>query len=129
MHHQRHREQTIFVIFVGSWTRSGAWSQRTLTKALPEKPRRPAPVEENEEDEDAAAKPKPRGKTFATGRKTDENAGQTIAAVLLGSVVLSLPFFWSNVKRFVGKYTDVAKMSVGLTDGDESKAGRQQEDM
>ena len=35
----------------------------------------------------------------------------------------------ANVKRFLGKYTDIAKATAGITDGDESKASRQQEDM
>merc|ERR1719453_2648861 len=104
-----------------------AFAQRTLTKALPDKLPKPAPVED--EDDDDAAKPKQKGKTFATGRKTDANAGQTIGAVLVGSVALSLPFYWANVKRFFGKYTDIAKATAGLTDGDESRAGKQQEDM
>jgi hypothetical protein len=108
--------------------RREASAQRTLTKALPDKLPKPAPVEDADEEDDTA-KPKQRGKTFATGRKTDANAGQTIGSVLVGSVVLSLPFYWANVKRFFGKYTDIAKATAGLTDGDESRAGKQQEDM
>ena len=108
--------------------RQGASAQRTLTKALPDKLPKPTPIQEEEDEDDTPKAPK-RGKTFATGRKTDDNAGQTIGAVLVGSVVLSLPFYWANVKRFFGKYSDIAKASVGLTDGDESKASKQQEDM
>ena len=100
-----------------------ASAQRTLTKA-PVLKSSPAPVDEEEEEDE---KPK-KGKTFATGRKTDDNAGSTIGAVLVGSVVLSLPFYWSNVKRFVGKYVDIAKATSGVSDGDESKAKKQQED-
>ena len=107
----------------------GASAQRTLTKALPDKLPKPAPVQEDDDEDDTTAPARKKGKTFATGRKTDENAGQTIGAVLVGSVALSLPFYWANVKRFFGKYTDIAKASVGLTDGDESRAGKQQEDM
>ena len=102
--------------------RMQASAQRTLTKA-PVLKSSPAPVDEEEDDE----KPK-KGTTFATGRKTDDNAGSTIGAVLVGSIVLSLPFYWSNVKRFIGKYATIAKATSGLSDGDESKAKKQQED-
>lgn len=65
---------------------------------------------------------------MSSGRKTDDNAGQAVAGVLVGSVVISLPFYWANVKRFFGKYTDVFKASTGMTDGDESKSAKQNED-
>ena len=105
-----------------------ASAQRTLTKQ-PVAKKGAAPVEDDEEeDSEGAAKPA-KGKTFATGRKTDDNAGATVAGVLVGSVVISLPFYWANVKRFVGKYTDIFKATTGLSDGDESRAAKQNEDM
>ena len=104
-------------------------AQRTLTKPPAIAKKGPAPVDaDEEEDSEGAAKPA-KGKTFATGRKTDDNAGATVAGVVVGSVVISLPFYWANVKRFVGKYTDIFKATTGLSDGDESRAGRQNEDM
>ena len=106
-----------------------ASAQRTLTKQPAVAKKGAAPVEDDEEeDSEGAAKPA-KGKTFATGRKTDDNAGATVAGVLVGSVVISLPFYWANVKRFVGKYTDIFKATTGLSDGDESRAAKQNEDM
>jgi len=102
-------------------------AQRTLTKAPLAKKNTPVEEEEAVEEDGSNAASK-KGKTFATGRKTDDNAGSKIGAVVVGSVLLSLPFYWANVKRFVGKFVTIAKATTGLSDGDESKADRQQED-
>jgi len=106
-----------------------ASAQRTLTKAPLAKKNAPVEEEEAAAEEEGNKPVSKKGKTFATGRKTDDNAGAIIGGVVVGSLVLSLPFYWSNVKRFFGKYATIAKATACLSDGDETKAKRQQEDM
>jgi len=69
-----------FDAHVFSFDRLEVAAQRTLTKAPLAK--KNAPVEEEEVVEEDGGKPaSKKGKTFATGRKTDDNAGSKIGGM------------------------------------------------